>query len=154
LSDHCDITRKITVATGVFAPGHLGELTQIIDFDLVDAVAEETGTVQKRVRLLPTRVAVYFVLALVLFESCGYRAVWYKMVASLGTTALTVPTASGLCRARRRIGAAPLRALFHAISGPAGTPHLPGVLWRGLRTVAVDGTSLHVRDSARITALQ
>jgi hypothetical protein len=153
LSDHCDITRKITVAAGVFAPGHLGELTQIIDFDLVDAVAEETGSVQRRVRLLPTRVAVYFVLALVLFESCGYRTVWYKMVASLGTLALTVPSASALCRARRRIGSAPLAALFHAISGPAGTPHLPGVLWRGLRTVAIDGTSLHVRDSTRITAL-
>jgi transposase IS4-like protein len=64
------------VAAGRFAPEHLGELTQVIDFDLVDAVVAETGTVQKRVRLLPTRVVIYFVLALALFENCSYRQVW------------------------------------------------------------------------------
>ncbi|GAA4568798.1 hypothetical protein GCM10023176_23940 [Micromonospora coerulea] len=37
------ITRSVAVAGGVCAPGHLGELTQIIDFDLVDAVLEEPG---------------------------------------------------------------------------------------------------------------
>ncbi|MFF3519001.1 hypothetical protein [Streptomyces sp. NPDC002573] len=38
------ITRTIEAAGGVYAPGHLGELTQIVDFALVDAVLEETGT--------------------------------------------------------------------------------------------------------------
>ena len=50
----------IETAQGVFAPGHLGELTQIVDFALVDAVLEETGTVERRLRLLPSRVVVYF----------------------------------------------------------------------------------------------
>lgn len=36
------ICRTIEVAGGVYAPGHLGELTQIIDFPLVDGVLEET----------------------------------------------------------------------------------------------------------------
>lgn len=53
------------------APGHLGELTQVLDFELVDAVAQETRTVQQRTRLLPTRVVIYFVLALALFEHSG-----------------------------------------------------------------------------------
>jgi hypothetical protein len=53
------LTRSITVAAGVFAPGHLGELTQIIPFELVDAVLEETGRVQRRLRLIPSRVALY-----------------------------------------------------------------------------------------------
>ena len=83
MPEQCVITRQIAVANGVYAPGHLGELTQILDFDLVDAVAEETGTVQRRVRLLPTRVVIYFVLALALFERRGYRRVWAKMVAGL-----------------------------------------------------------------------
>jgi hypothetical protein len=78
LSDHCGITRKITVAAGVFAPGHLGELTQINRLRLSRAVAAETGTVQRWVRVLPTRVVVYFVLALALFESCDYRAMCGK----------------------------------------------------------------------------
>jgi len=34
--DQCVITREITVAAGVFAPGHLGELTQIVPFEMVD----------------------------------------------------------------------------------------------------------------------
>lgn len=57
------ITRTIETAPGVYAPGHLGELTQIVDFDLVDAVLEETRSREKRLRLLPARVVVYFVLA-------------------------------------------------------------------------------------------
>jgi hypothetical protein len=152
LQDQCAITRKITAAAGVFAPGHLGELTQVLDFVLVDAVVAETGAVQRRVRLLPARVVVYFVLALALFEHCGYRQVWGKLVAGLDGLGLAAPSASGLCRARRRVGPAPLQALFTAVSGPTGRADTPGVFWRGLRTVAVDGTCLHVRDSPRITA--
>src|SRR5439155_4433259 len=58
------ITRAVTVAAGVFAPGHLGELTQYLPFELVDDVLEQTKTVQRRLRDLPSRVGVYFVLAL------------------------------------------------------------------------------------------
>ncbi|MFG2585979.1 IS4 family transposase [Streptomyces malaysiensis] len=146
------ITREIAVAAGVFAPGHLGELTQVVDFALVDAVLEETGTVQKRVRLLPSRVVVYFVLALALFERCSYRAVWGKLVASLDALALVRPCTSALCRARRRVGAAPFQALFETLAGPVAGPHTPGAFWRGLRTVAIDGTSFHLPDSEPIAA--
>ena len=52
---------------GCFAPGHLGELTQYLPFELVDDVLEQTRTVQRRLRDLPSRVGVYFVLALGLF---------------------------------------------------------------------------------------
>ena len=75
------ITRTIRTAPGVFAPGHLGELTQVIGFALVDAVLDETRTRERRLRLLPSRVVVYFVLALALFERCSYRAVWGKLTA-------------------------------------------------------------------------
>ncbi|MGC5021358.1 hypothetical protein [Micromonospora sp. DT47] len=51
---------------------------------------------------------------------------------------------SALSKARRRVGPAPLRALFEAVAGPVGTPHTPGVFWRGRRVVAVDGTLLRV----------
>jgi transposase IS4-like protein len=57
------ITRSITVAAGVYAPGHLGELTQYVPFELVEAVLSETGRQHERLRALPSRVGVYFVLA-------------------------------------------------------------------------------------------
>ena len=65
------ITHAVTVAAGVFAPGHLGELTQYLPFELVDCVLEDTRRVQRRLRDLPSRVGVYFVLALCLFPEAG-----------------------------------------------------------------------------------
>ncbi|MEU6656739.1 transposase domain-containing protein, partial [Streptomyces sp. NPDC046900] len=145
------ITRTIEVAGGVYAPGHVGELTQVVDFALVDAVLEETGTRERRLRLLPSRVVVYFVLALALFEDCSYRGVWGKLVAGLDGLALVRPAVSSLSRARRRIGAAPLRRLFEVLAGPVAHRGQSGSFWRGLRTVAVDGTLLHAPDEQAIT---
>jgi hypothetical protein len=47
------VTHAVTVAGGVFGPGHLGELTQYLPFELVDDVLDQTRTVQRRLRLLP-----------------------------------------------------------------------------------------------------
>jgi hypothetical protein len=147
LLDQCVTTRPLSVGAGVFAPGHLGELTQVVDAALVDAVVAETGVVQKRVRLLPSRVVVFFVLGLALFESCSYRQVWGKLVAGLAPVAVVWPSVSALVLARRRVGAAPLRALFEAVAGPVAGPGMPGVFWRRFRVVAVDGTTLRVSDA-------
>ena len=87
------ITRAVTVAAGVFAPGHLGELTQYLPFELVDDILEQTKTVQRRLRDLPSRVGVYFVLALGMYPRLGYARVWAKLTAGL---------AGWPCRARRR----------------------------------------------------
>ena len=65
------ITHAVTVAAGVFAPGHLGELTQYLTFELVDDVLAQTRTVQRRLRLLPSRAGVYFLLALAMFLHLG-----------------------------------------------------------------------------------
>ena len=78
MSANCVITRDVVVAGGVFAPGHLGELTRIVPFEMVDAVLAETGRTQERVRVLPSRVVVYLLLAGALFESLGYLAVWRR----------------------------------------------------------------------------
>ena len=61
----------VTVAAGIFAPGHLGELTRYLPFELVDDVLESTGAVQKRMRALPSRVGIYFVLAMALLPGRG-----------------------------------------------------------------------------------
>ena len=67
------ITRRIVVAGGVFAPGHLGELTRIVPFEMVDAVLADCGCMQRRVRKLPARVVVYLLLAAALFERPATR---------------------------------------------------------------------------------
>lgn len=67
------LTRTITVAAGVFAPGHVGELTGQVPFELTDAVLQETRTCERRLRDLPSRVGIYFVLALDLFPALVTR---------------------------------------------------------------------------------
>ena len=144
------ITRTITVAAGVFAPGHLGELTRMVPFELADAVLEETGARERRLRVLPSRVGVYFVLAMGLFPRAGYLGVWAKLTAALDGLGLAVPSAKALRDLRRRIGAAPLKALFEVLAGPLGQPRTPGVMFGRYRTVAFDGCrSLKVPDTPR-----
>ena len=140
------ITRRIVVAGGVFAPGHLGELTRIVPFEMAGAVLTDCGAVQRRVRKLPARVVVYVLLAAALFEPAGYLAIWRKLTSALEGTAAKV-TAAALWQARTRLGPAPLRALFDLLRGSAAAPRTAGSWWRGLLVCAIDGTTLDVPDT-------
>ena len=144
------ITRTITVAGGVFAPGHLGELTRIVPFELADGVLEETRTRERRLRVLPSRVGLYFVLAMCLFPGTGYRGVWAELTAALDGWELASPSARALRDLRRRIGVAPVKVLFEVLAGPLGRPRTPGVCFGRYRTVAFDGCrSVKVPDTGR-----
>ena len=133
----------MVVAAGRFAPGHLGELTQIVPFEMVDAVLESTRTVQARVRALPSRVVVYLLLAAALFAELGYGQVWARMTAGLEGIDVADPVSSALAQARRRIGVKPLRELFDLVRGPAAG----AARWRGLLVCAIDGTSMFTPDT-------
>ncbi len=146
------ITRTITVAGGRFAPGHLGELTQHLPFEMVDEALAATKTTQARLRDLPSRVVVYLLLAACLFPEVGYLGVWHKLTAGLAGLATATPSAGGLGQARRRIGAAPLRWLFDLLRGPAAGLRQRGTWWRGLLVCAIDGTTMTVPDNPRTLA--
>ena len=147
------LTRAVTVAEGVYAPGHLGELTQQIPFELVDDVLDQTLTTQTRLRMLPSRVGVYFVLALALFPTLGYLRVWDKITAGLRGLDLARPSEKALRDLRRRLGAAPLEILFDALAGPVARADTPGVRYRRWRTVAFDGcSSTKAPDQPRVCA--
>jgi Insertion element 4 transposase N-terminal len=119
LEDQCVITRQVAVAAGVFAPGHLGELTQIVPFEMAGQAVATTGTTQARIRVLPARVVVYLLLAGCLFAELGYRQVWHKLTAGLGALPVARPGDNALWQARARLGAAPLRWLSGLLRGPA-----------------------------------
>jgi hypothetical protein len=120
---------------------------------LVDAVIAETGRGERRSRLLPARVVVYFVLAMCLFSQQGYEE-----VARLLTDGLEwarrwrgrweVPSTAAISRARARLGPEPLKALFGRVCRPLATESTPGAWYRGWRLVAVDGTTLDLQDTA------
>jgi len=56
---------------------------------------------------------------------------------------VAMPSSSALAQARRRVGAAPLAALFRLLAGPAAG----SARWRKLLVCAIDGTTLFVPDS-------
>jgi hypothetical protein len=100
--------------------------------------------VQHRLRALPSRVGVYFVLATCLFPEVGYLLVWHKLTAGLvGGAGLEVarPSAKALRDLRRRIGARPLHRLFDVLAGSLANPRTRGVRFGPFRTVSFDGCS-------------
>src|SRR5262245_6862657 len=142
------VTRAVTAAAGVYAPGHLGGLTQYLPFELVDDVLEETRAVQRRLRALPSGAGVDFLLALAMFPRLGDARGWAQPTGGLAGLEVPSPSEKALRDLRRRLGPAPVKALFEVVAGPLGQPRTPGVCFAGLRTVAFDGlNSLKVPDS-------
>ena len=152
------VVRSVTVAAGVFAPGHLGELTRQVPFELVDAVLEQTRATEQRLRRLPSRVGVYFVLALALFPGVGSAKVWASMLAGLGAGLRVSVSDKALRDLRRRVGAAPVKALFETLAGPVasrppracGSPVPDG----GLRWLRVDQGARHRPQQAWLGKLR
>jgi hypothetical protein len=60
--------------------------------------------VQRRLRLLPSRAGVYFVLALAMFPHLGYARVWGKLTAGLAGLGPAAPSEKALRDLRRRLG--------------------------------------------------
>jgi hypothetical protein len=111
-------------------------------------VLEATRAREQRLRVLPSRVGIYFVLALGLFPGLGYGIVRQKLTAALDGLGLPCPSAKALRDLRRRIGIAPVKALFEVLAGPVAQPRTPGVRFGRFRTVAFDGcASIKVPDT-------
>ncbi|PND54066.1 IS4 family transposase, partial [Mycobacterium sp. ENV421] len=131
----------------------LGVLTRLVHRDLVDDVLAETGRTERRRRLLPARVVVYFVLAMTLFFDDAYEEVMRKLVDGLRFLRSwdedwQVPTSSALCQARARLGAEPLAELYARVARPLAGAGTSGAWLAGLRVMAIDGVQLDIPDTA------
>ena len=128
----------------------LGDLTEAYPPDLVDAVVAKAGVREARVRLLPTRLMVYFVLGRALFSPDPYREVLRELADAArgadGWDGWRVPDKAAIFRARRRLGAEPVRELLAQV-GPVATEATPGAFWRGWRLMVVDGTTVEAADT-------
>src|SRR6266487_124501 len=135
----------------------IGVLTRTFPPELVDRVIARTGRAEQRQRLLPARVVVYYTLAMCLFAQVGYEEVMRLLVEGLAWArrwrgAWQVPDKSSIARARARLGPAPLRELFVEVARPLATQATPGAWYRGLRLMALDGSTLDVPDTPANTA--
>lgn len=129
----------------------VGVLTRLVPRDLVDEVLAETGRREKRSRLLPAHVVVYFVMAMALFRD-GYEEVMRRLTGGLQFMRAwqdewAVPTTGAISQARGRLGEAPLRMLFEKVARPLARAGAPGAWLGDRRLMAIDGVKLDVPDT-------
>jgi len=131
----------------------IGALTQTYPPGLVDNVLAQTGRRERRHRLLPARMVVYYLLAMCLFADIAYLEVLRLLVEALRRPSRVVgaparlPVKSALIQARVRLGPEPLKVLFEQTAQPLATTTTRGAWYRGWRLVAIDGTCLDVADT-------
>ena len=130
----------------------VGVLTSTFPPALVDEVIEASGRAEKRHRLLPARVVVYFTLAMCLWADEEYVEVARLLVGGLKSMARwrgswRVPTSGAITQARARLGSSALKALFERVAAPVSAEGSAGSWWRGLRLVATWGTVFDLPDT-------
>ncbi len=133
----------------------IGVLAKVFPSELVDRVISEAGVQEQRKRVLPARVVVYFLLAMVLFFQSGYIEVWNKLVAGLDWARrfrqrLSLgmqPSAAAITYARQRLGWEVMQALLEEVAGPLAGEESKSAFISGMRLVAVDGMCLDLPDT-------
>jgi len=124
---------------GLSGDVRLGVLTEWVTAELVDEVLAECGVRDQRPGALPARFMVYYVLALALFQQDSYDDVAENLVGALEGMDEAIPDKSSFTRARQRLGAPVIEAVFRRLAGPVAPAGLAGAFWRGMRVAAVDG---------------
>jgi hypothetical protein len=128
-------------------------LTRVYPPELIDEVIEACGRGEQRHRLMPARVTAYYVLALALFSHASYEEAMRFLVDGLAwqegwQRQWQVPTKAAMFKARQRLGAEPLQALYEATARPLGTADTERVWFGGWRVMSLDGTCVDVPDTA------
>ncbi|MCA1682169.1 MAG: IS4 family transposase [Actinobacteria bacterium] len=142
----------------------LGVLVNAVPRDAVDDAVAACGVREKRSDgKLPAHVITYLTLGLCLFPEDDYEEVATKVTGSLDrwgcwNAAWTVPTASAITQARKRLGRAVFPELFERTCGPVAGDASPmagrfalgtarGSWLRGWRLLAIDGFEVDVPDT-------
>jgi hypothetical protein len=142
----------------------LGVLVAAVPRDVVDDAVAACGVGAKRSDgKLPAHVVAYLMLALCLFTEDDYVEVATKVTGSLDrwgcwNAAWSVPTASAITQARKRLGRQVLREIFERTCGPVAGEAWPvaGVValgpargsWlRRWRLLAIDGFEVDLPDT-------
>ncbi len=129
----------------------LGVLGKWIPQARVQAVLQQTGLASKRQRDLPADLVVYYVIALAIFMQVSYGEVLrcvlegFQWLAGPGSR-IKIAGHSGISQARSRLGVEPFELLYRELVGPVAVAGSRGALYRDLRLVTLDGSTLDVPD--------
>lgn len=143
----------------------LGVLVDAVPRDAVDEAVAVCGVRERRSDgKLPAHVVTYLTLALCLFPEDDYEEVAARVTGSLDRfgcwdATWSVPTASAITQARKRLGRELFCELFERTCGPVAGDAAPtagltalgttrGAFLRGWRLLAIDGFEVDVPDTS------
>jgi hypothetical protein len=131
----------------------LGVIAQYFPAEKVLSILRATNRTSVRQRDLPAQVVVYYVIALALYMRSSYREVLRCLLEGVQwlldpSVRVRVAGKSGISQARRRLGAAPMKALYDSVVLPVARPETRGAWYRQWRLVTLDGSTLDVADTA------
>ena len=147
----------------------LGVLVSAVPRDVIDAAVAACGVKDQRSGgKLPSHVVAYLTMALNLFPGDDYEEVATKVTGSLDRwncwdAGWSVPTASAVTQARKRLGRDVFAELFERTCGPVAGPAgltagvealgtARGSFLRRWRLLAIDGFEVDVADSTENAA--
>lgn len=131
----------------------LGVLVAAVPRDAVDAAVAACGVGDRRSGgKLPAHVTAYLTMALCLFGDDDYEEVATKVTGALSAwgcwdAGWSVPTASGITQARKRLGPTVLAEVFEQVAAPVAERSTRGAWLRGWRMLAIDGFEVDVADT-------
>jgi Insertion element 4 transposase N-terminal/Transposase DDE domain len=131
----------------------LGVLVTAVPRDAVDAAVAACGVMaRRRGGKLPAHVTAYLTMALCLFSEDDYEEVATKVTGSLDRwgcwdASWSVPTASGITQARKRLGRNVMAEVFEGVVEPVATMFTRGAWLRQWRLLAIDGFDVDVPDT-------
>ncbi|WP_329069611.1 IS4 family transposase [Amycolatopsis sp. NBC_01480] len=142
-------------AGGTASPDQVsvGVLVSAVRRDVIDAAVAGCGVGAKRSDgKLPPHVVAYLTMALCLFTDDDYEEVATKVTGSLSRfgcwdASWTVPTASGITQARKRLGPKVMVEVFEGVAAAVATSDTRGAWLRGWRLLAIDGFEVDLPDT-------
>lgn len=146
---------KATLGAGARLADYLtvGYLALNCPLDRVRQTLVECGAQSQRRRGLPHEVLVYYVMCMCLYRRAAYEEVLRIVVEGLRGVygeeiGQTLVNKAAISLARTRVGVKTFEALYRSQVLPVGPKGMPGVWYRGLRVMGLDGSTLEVADEA------
>jgi len=136
-------------------PDHvrLGGLEEYLGDGVVEQVvaAAPAPTRRERQRLMSLPLVARLILAMTLLPNASYVEAFAQLVGVLPrlpwARGWQLPQSTVVTAWRRRLGVAPMKALFARIAGHLAAATEPGALWHGLRVATLDGCQVKIPDS-------
>lgn len=118
----------------------------------IEAALQASGRKTQRRRKLSAELTIYYVIAMALLMHVNLKEVLRCLFDGLRDIghdgAVRITGKSGISQARTRLGAEPLRHLYHDCVRPIATAATVGAWYGQWRLVALDGTTLDIPDEA------